>query len=208
MYRTILVATDGSRGSAAAVDHALDLAERHGATVHAIHVVEDLGGVTAFGRPEIHEELRARGERLVAAVRERARERGVDPVTAVLDGSPAEGIVDYAREEDVDLVVLGTHGRTGLQRYLLGSVAERVVRTAPAPVLTLSPEVRPVSDDEEAQEAARDALQRAGYGGVTVLESPSRQRDTWVVRAEADGERCNVHVSADGHTRIAHLPDE
>lgn len=208
MYRRILVPTDGSRGSEAAVEHALGLADRHDATVHAVTVVEAPGGLAAFGRAEVHEHLHERGERLVGAVRDRADERGVDCATAVLDGSPADRIVDYAADEGVDLVVMGTHGRTGLQRYLLGSVTERVVRTAPVPVLTLSPETRPVSGDDEAREAARAALERAGYDDVAVLAAPSRQRDTWVVRAEADGERCNVHVSADGHTRIAHLPEE
>jgi len=207
MYRNILVPTDGSRGSATAAGHAIDLASQYDATVHALHVVDD-GGITTIGRQDIQRHLRERGERLVEAVHDRAEKRGVDCETAVVSGSPPERIVQYAREEDVDLVVVGTHGRTGLRRYLLGSVAERVVRTAPVPVLTLSPEVTPVADADDALETARETLESAGYEAISFEGSPSRQRDTWVVRAEADGDRCNVHVSSDGHARIAHLPGE
>lgn len=207
MYRAILVPTDGSRGSDAATDHALDLAATTGATVHALSVVEDPGGVSALAREDVRGRLRERAERLVGSVCARADDRDVPCETAVVEGSPADAIVEYARESDVDLVVLGTHGRSGLRRYLLGSVAERVVRTAPAPVLTLSPEVTPVAGADEARETARRALERAGYDEVSIRDVAS-QRDTWVVRAAADGEECNVHVSRDGHTRIAHLPGE
>lgn len=207
MYRNILVPTDGSRGSATAVGHAIDLASQYDATVHALHVVED-SGIAAFGRSEIQRDLRERGERLVEAVRDRAGNRDVDCETAVVSGSPPERIVQYASENDVDLVVVGTHGRTGVRRYLLGSVAERVVRTAPVPVLTLSPGVTPVADADDAIETARETLESAGYDEITFEGSPSRQRDTWVVRAKADDDDCNVHVSSDGHARIAHLSGE
>jgi len=138
MYERMLVPTDGSAGMAAVVEHAADLAASHGAEIHAVYVVDTTrftGLPMETGWEGITETLREEGERALAAV-----ERLVDgcPVrTAMLEGAPSRQIVEYAHDHDVDLVVMGTHDRGGINRLLLGSVAERVVRTANVPVLTL-----------------------------------------------------------------------
>jgi nucleotide-binding universal stress UspA family protein len=123
MYDTVLVATDGSEAAAGAVDAALALAERFDATLHAVHVSADDTDA---------------GSGLVG-IEDRAEQGGVAARTAVLpsDGSVSQPIVEYAEEHGVDLAVVGTHGRTGLDRFILGSVAERVLRTAPMPVLAV-----------------------------------------------------------------------
>jgi nucleotide-binding universal stress UspA family protein len=137
-YEKILVPTDGSPGAMKAVDEAIDLAEATGATVHALYVV-DAGAVSAeLDASVLMESFEELGRTAVADVRERASERGFESVqTTVRTGVPHEEIRAYAAAHDVDLIVMGTHGRTGLDRLLLGSVTERIVRTADVPVVTV-----------------------------------------------------------------------
>jgi nucleotide-binding universal stress UspA family protein len=136
MIDTVVVATDGSDSVRRAVDVALDLADRFDAAVHALSVVD--AGEVESAPEDVREELRAglrdRGEEATAAVASHA-EGTVR--TAVREGRPAAEIADYAREVDADVVATGTRGRHGENRFLVGSVAERVVRTCPVPVLTV-----------------------------------------------------------------------
>jgi len=141
MYETILVPTDGSDGAMAAVTHAVDLAGVHGATVHALYVVDVRMSPVSAGMD--HDDVVAlvdeSGERPTAAVLDRAELAGVPAVEAIRHGVPHHVIREYAGAEDVDLVVMGTHGRTGIEHALVGSVTERVVRTVDVPVLTVHP---------------------------------------------------------------------
>lgn len=136
MIDTVVVATDGSESVRRAVAVALDLARRFDAAVHALYVVEE-GEVESAPEP-LREELRAaladQGQAAVAAVHEAADH---EVTTAIREGRPAAEIAAYAREHDADVVATGTRGRHGEQRFLVGSVAERVVRTCPVPVLTV-----------------------------------------------------------------------
>jgi nucleotide-binding universal stress UspA family protein len=133
----ILVPTDGSAGAAAAAAHAVDLAVATGATLHVVHVV-DVGVLPIDGSGAVLDELQRVGRRALDSVVERAEEADVSTIRAsVLSGTPYRAISDYADAEAIDLVVMGTHGRTGFDRYLLGSVTERVVRLCDRPVLTL-----------------------------------------------------------------------
>ena len=138
MYDVVLVPTDGSPTADAAVDHAVELAGRFGATVHALSVVDSgayavLEGETGF----VSDALEREAEAAVARVAAAAREADVPVVEVVVRGTAYREILAYADEHDVDLIVMGTHGRRGLDRYLLGSVTERVVRSADQPVLTV-----------------------------------------------------------------------
>ena len=141
--KRVLVATDFSPASNAAVTYAFDLAVGLGASVHLLHVVEEwaltvtylkaldieLPGLRERVIDEAHATLRALSASLVD---------GRTPATTeVREGRPSDVIVDVARSTEADLVVVGTHGRTGVAHTVLGSVAERVVRTAPCPVLTV-----------------------------------------------------------------------
>ena len=137
MFGCIVVPTDGSRAAEAALSHALSLVGDSDATVHLLYVA-DLGrdSVSVVGS-DVVDALVSDGEDVVETVAERVRTAGLDVETEVVRANPAVGIVDYAEEIDADLIVMGTHGRRGLSRYLLGSVTERVVRTSSVPVLVL-----------------------------------------------------------------------
>ncbi|OYR43280.1 MULTISPECIES: universal stress protein [unclassified Halorubrum] len=140
LYDRILVPTDGSTEGERAVAHALDLAAVHDAAVHAVHVVDtaSYAGMPMEASWEgVGELLRGDAEEAVAAVEELAEETVVDVETAVVEGSPSREIIRYAEGNGCDLVVMGTHGRGGIDRLLLGSVAEKVVRGAAVPVLTV-----------------------------------------------------------------------
>lgn len=138
MYDRILVPTDGSDGMGAVVDHAVSLAELHGATLHGLYVVNtaSLADLPMESSWEgLSQALRKDGERALEAMEGRAGD--VPVVTGMVEGSPARKIVAYAERESCDVIVMGTHGRSGVGRLLLGSVAERVVRSSPVPVLTI-----------------------------------------------------------------------
>jgi nucleotide-binding universal stress UspA family protein len=140
MYDRILVPTDGSAGVERAVDHAVSLAAEHDAAVHAIHVVNtaNFAAMPLEASVEgVEDMLRDDAEAAVRAVVDRAEAAGVTAETVVADGTPSNEIVRYAEEEDCDLIVMGTHGRGGIDRLLLGSVAEKVVRAADVPVMTM-----------------------------------------------------------------------
>jgi len=141
MYETILVPVDGSAGAEAAAAHAVDLATIHGATVHALYVVDvRMSPISAdMDHDEVVALVDESGERPTAAVIDRAERAGVPSVEAIRLGIPHRVIEAYAEDEGVDLVVMGTHGRTGIEHALVGSVTERVVRTLDVPVLTVHP---------------------------------------------------------------------
>ena len=139
MYGTILVPTDGSTHSDAALDHAVDLARHHDATVHVLYVADTNRDSLTTQRGEVVDALEQEGDRVVSEALDRVA-AGVDVVDAVETGDPVETILDYADAVGADLVVMGTHGRRGLDRYLLGSTTERVVRLASVPILTIREE--------------------------------------------------------------------
>jgi nucleotide-binding universal stress UspA family protein len=138
MYDRVLVTTDGSTASEGAIDHAIDLAKQYGATLHALYVVDSAAYASLeMAADVVADELRSEGAEVVEAIAERAADAGVTAETAIETGVVHRTIVDYADREGIDLVVMGTHGRTGVDRFLLGSVAEKVIRTADAPVMTV-----------------------------------------------------------------------
>lgn len=141
MFDTLVVATDGSGSVTRAVDATPDLADRFAATVHALYVVDE-GRVDSLPervqgdvRRALDDQGRTALEDIEAA--NARRTPGVDLETAVRVGRPSTEIVGYVRDVDADAVAMGTRGRSGEHSYLLGSVAERVVRSCPAPVVTV-----------------------------------------------------------------------
>lgn len=146
MYGTILVPTDGSAGTDRVLDHALEIARGRGSTVHALSVVDKRVYISASGdqQAEVRETLRGDAEAAVESVLERAESAGVDVVSEIRDGIPHTEILRYADDNDIDLLVIGTHGRTGREKIVnLGSVTERVVEGADRPVLVVD-----IGDDE------------------------------------------------------------
>ena len=136
MFETVVIATDGSASGERAVETAADLADRFDAEVHALYVVDEskVDALPEDLHEEVSEALSEQGRDALDAV-----EAAVDgPVTtAVREGRPAREIPAYAREVDADVVATGTRGRGGEHSFLLGSVAEAVVRSCPVPVLTV-----------------------------------------------------------------------
>lgn len=141
MSEHVLVPLDGSDPSWDALDHAIE--NHRGGRITVLHVVDPVEGVYAgpeggYYDPDGYERAVDRGEDICEHARERLEEAGaLDETvfeTAVEPGRPARTIVSYAADEDVDHVVMGSHGRSGVSRLLLGSVAETVVRRAPMPV--------------------------------------------------------------------------
>ncbi len=140
--KTILFATDFSEGALHALPHAVDLAKRYGAKLHIVHVLYDLAKTTGWYVPhvsvdEIYQDLEksARAELEKTFIDDMRGFKDVEHV--VLKGTPYEEIVKFAGDKKVDLIVIGTHGRKGIDRLLFGSTAEQVVRHAPCPVLTV-----------------------------------------------------------------------
>lgn len=137
----VLVPIDGSRQSWNALDHALT--QYSGERITVLHVVDPVEGIygdtgESYYNREAHQRAIERGEQLGEQARERANEIGeplLTTIEAVVEpGRPPRTIVTYAEEHDVDHIVMGTHGRSGISRILMGSVAESVTRRAPVPV--------------------------------------------------------------------------
>lgn len=141
--KRILVPTDFSATSDIAVEYAIDAACRHGASVHVLHALEDRPFPTVY--PDsfavdfsaLRREATKQAEDHLAAVAQRFASANVKVTNQVVVGHPVQVITRAARDRGADLIVMGTHGRTGFAHLMLGSVAERVLRTAPCPVLTV-----------------------------------------------------------------------
>jgi len=148
MFETVVTATDGSDSAERGVRTALDLAGRFDATVHALYVVDtgELRSTPSEVRDDLREAIRTAGDEALSFVRSEAEAAGDDIITAVREGDPSTEIIEYAGEVDADVIALGTRGRHGEHAFLLGSVAEDIVRRAPMPVLT----VRQLGGDETA----------------------------------------------------------
>ncbi len=163
MYDRILVPTDGSKQGERAVSHAFDVAIHHGASARVIYVVNaaNYGGLpmeTAWDG--ISDALREEGQAAVDRAAELAPD-GLEVETDVLEGSPSRVIVAEAQPENCDIVVMGTHGRGGIDRLLLGSVTERVVRRAGVPVLTVRVDEKSVTASTGTAEAESESGQNA-----------------------------------------------
>lgn len=142
-FRHLLVPTDFGECAAHALDVALDLAAKLGAKVtlvHAMAIPTAMALVYAEGLSWPIEELDSAARRELQALTESVRKRYPEVEGRVISGEPREAILALAKEVGADVIVMGTHGRRGLPRAILGSVAERVVRTSPIPVLTIGPE--------------------------------------------------------------------
>lgn len=147
MYERILVPTDGSDIAALATDHALDIAAKYDAEVHALYVI-DLDAVDiSLGTEQVQRikdgkfdemgELQERAAEATGVIADQAAEAGIECTEGIAAGRPPREIVDYGVEHDADMIVMTSHGRTGVSRLLVGSVTEKVVRLADIPVLVV-----------------------------------------------------------------------
>jgi len=140
-YKKILAAVDGSAASNKGLREALRLAKREGARLVLLNVVNDYYAFAAMDGPapvDLVPALREGGRRILARARAAAEKAGVKPTVLmreIVGGPAADAIVREARKQRADLIVLGTHGRRGVRRLVMGSDAEQVVRTSRVPVL-------------------------------------------------------------------------
>ena len=141
MYDDILLPVDGSDPSAAALDHAQTLAAHEDATVHVLNTIELRPRGITYGRiPDpAMENIREDAEDLVAEAVADLSQASIDTESEVREGLATTVIPEYADEVGADLIVMGTHGRTGVERVLLGSATERTLRIADTPVLAVEP---------------------------------------------------------------------
>jgi universal stress protein A len=149
--RRILVPTDFSPASDLAVDYAVGMARRYGGTVEVLHIVDETSLATALSQvlgtdwPDLRDRLIREAERQLAEVRAKCALAQVSASSHVLTGQAARAIAERAINSGADLIVMGTHGRSGVAHLVLGSVAERVLRIAPCPVLVVR-DTRRVAD--------------------------------------------------------------
>ena len=134
MVDRILIPTDGSEDSYDAARTAIELAEPFGAEIHVVSVVRMMPT-----RDRLRYDPRDEAIEAIEDITELIESTKLPLVSEVLEGFPPQEIVEYARNNHIDMIVMGTHGRTGIDRVLIGSVAERTVRTSPVPVLTVPP---------------------------------------------------------------------
>lgn len=150
MYKKILLTHDGSPLSSLAIEHASDLAKTYASSVIVLQVVDSVtrmvaainASAMAFETQEIYESIfkteKENAEKNVQDIQSTLKKAGVKNVTTtILEGDARDKIVAVAKKEACDLIIMSTHGRSGIRRALLGSVAEDVVRHAPCPVLLI-----------------------------------------------------------------------
>lgn len=205
MYERLLIPTDGSDGTRWSIDHGLAIATQFDASVHALSVVPEgpLGTLqTDAATPA--------AERAVGQVERDATAAGVNVETAIVQGVPHEEILTYAADHDIDMIVMGTQGRTGIDRVLVGSVTERVVRMADVPVVTVRDGDQLTFDTEsEAIDVAIEAATAAGYDDPDVKTEPIRTSGVWAVDLESGAGVVTITVDGvSGETAVEHATGE
>jgi nucleotide-binding universal stress UspA family protein len=142
-FRKIMIATDGSELVKRAVQTAIEIARLSEAKLYAVYVIS-LGGHDSIlhsrdakWKNEMKEHLRAEGKEAIAFVENAGRAENIEVESVILEGNPVEEITGFAQKNDIDLIVMGTHGKTGIQRFLIGSVSENVVRHSERAVLVV-----------------------------------------------------------------------
>jgi nucleotide-binding universal stress UspA family protein len=139
--KQILIATDGSENAEKAANFGIKIAELSGAKVYAVYVID----ITPYysipldqiWSKEVYEQLEKMGHEITFSVEKNAKAAGLEAESLVLKGDPAERILNFAEEQNVDMIVVGSHGIGGFERLVIGSVSEKVVRHAKIPVLVV-----------------------------------------------------------------------
>ncbi|WP_136715970.1 universal stress protein [Halorientalis salina] len=159
MYDNILVPTDGSKTARHAVDQAIDIASKYDATVHVLYVVDVDATSYSLGTEQVDRirqghledmpEVKEAADEATSYVADAAAEHGLTVKEHIRVGEPARAIRKFVEDSEIDLIVMGSHGRSGLSRVVLGSVAEKVLRRTRLPVLIV--DVHGESDVDEAE---------------------------------------------------------
>jgi nucleotide-binding universal stress UspA family protein len=210
MYDQILYPTDGSDPAESGLDYALQIASEHEATIHLLNVADTNQDSITRVQGEVIDVLEREGKLIVDEAAQRATERGVSVVSEVRQGTPSTSIVEYSQRFDIDLIVMPTHGRSGLKRFLIGSVTERVINTTEVPIITVNPDrdrpltypcqdlLVPIDGSRGAELALRKGVAVAKATGATlhllhVVESGSLGPDARSILKEGElTERANT----------------
>ena len=140
LFRKVLIATDGSEYTKKAVDYGIELAINTGAKLQAIYVV-DTGGYKSIplSAPQeyAYSILRQEGDMAIKYVADKAEAAGLEAEGIIAEGHPAEELIKYAEKNSIDLIVMGTLGKSRLDRFLMGSVADKVIRNSKIPVIAV-----------------------------------------------------------------------
>ena len=142
-YKNIMIATDGSENVKRAVSSGVEIAELSGAKLYVVHVVPTVHsssmpiGSRMPRWDEAYEILKDEGNKALEDVKEVAKEESIEVEGVLLEGHPGDELIEFAENNDIDMIVMGTLGRTGIERFLLGSVADNVVRHSNVEVLVV-----------------------------------------------------------------------
>ena len=138
-FGKILIPTDFSESAENASLYALSLAEKYGSKIYVVHVIEPFTYTSDLGidMGDQYQVMEATAKRFLDDIVTSIKEKNIDVEGILLSGEPFVEIIKYAKQEQVNLIIMSTHGRSGIEHMLLGSVAEKVVRKSPCPVLTV-----------------------------------------------------------------------
>lgn len=141
LYRKILLATDGSESARKAADTAIELSRLSGAKIYAVSVIDRSVYSSApedlEWEEEMYDRFRELAEEAVSYVEKTAKDAGLEVEPVLLEGHPADEIVNFAEKNGMDLIIVGSLGKRGIERFLIGSVSEKVFRNAKVPVLVV-----------------------------------------------------------------------
>lgn len=199
--RHILLATDLSSISALAAQYATRLAEHTHAQYSILHVFNPvrLPHSDAIGAHPTPQDIRARDEQRLDALLETIRTHVPDAEKRLLDGEPTPIVIDYAKSNSVDLIVTGTHGSRAIDRLLLGSTAEAIVRKSPCPVMTIGPNVTMSSDSNKPFNRILCAMD---FGEAAKSAAPAAIR----LASESDAQLRFLHVLPQACTTASPSP--
>lgn len=139
-YRNIVIATDGSENTQRAISQGIEVAKLSGATVYALHVVDIPSLISedwTIDKNLFYEMMRSEGDKILSKTKKIGEDSGVEIKGVLLEGHPSNEIINFAEKNQMDLIVMGTLGKTGFDKFLLGSVAEKVVRGSKVPVMVV-----------------------------------------------------------------------
>ena len=141
-FRKILVPTDFSEQFMIALNYAKELIGNGNSELHIIHIIEhsvypaDLG-ITQASFVDLEMEMNKKSMEQLEMIKKNLQSEGINPIIKISSGRASERIIEYANEHHIDLICIATHGRSGLEHFLFGSTAEKVIRKAPCPVLAV-----------------------------------------------------------------------
>jgi nucleotide-binding universal stress UspA family protein len=140
LYQNIVIATDGSANFRKVISCGVEIAKLSGATVHALYVVDTpslISETWTVGKETIRKMMINDGKKIIYKVKKIIEESGVEVKEILLEGHPSDEIIKFAENNKMDLIVMGTLGKTGFEKFLMGSIAEKVVRFSDVPVMVV-----------------------------------------------------------------------